>query len=90
MAVHGFNVTDNIEAYTWEKLPGSFSTYSVQAIIENAYRTELKAAAESKLHGRWRITTQEIANRVADKLVQKWKKQGKLALKTRGTWVKVA
>lgn len=90
MAVHGFNVTDHVEVLAWNTLPVAFSTYSVQVVIENTYRYELKDAAASKDHGRWRITTQEIANRVADKLVQKWKKQGKLKLKARSTWVKVA
>lgn len=90
MAVHGFTVTERLEAKAFESLPSVFRSYDVQIYVERSYYDELKEAAASKTHGTFRANSTEIAMRVADKLVQKWKKQGKIELNKQRNWSKLA
>ena len=91
MAIHGFDVTPEINCAAFNRLrPGEiFSTYRVQVWIEQNHTEALVAASKTKQHGRWTITPAAIASRVADKLMQSWKKRGLIKLGARRQWERV-
>jgi len=91
MAIHGFDVTTEVDALVFNRAPAVFSTYKIQIIFEKAFFDEIKAAAAktNASRTRWSVSEAEVAMRVADKLVQRWRKQGKIMLVSRGQWNKV-
>ncbi|MFA6132597.1 MAG: hypothetical protein WC869_01120 [Phycisphaerae bacterium] len=87
MAIHGYAIPEALEKRVFKHAGNYFTTFRVQQFVEDNDRDALIEASEgTRTNGR-QIDFREIANRVADKLVQKWKREGKIELGLGRQWV---
>ncbi len=83
--VYGFNITAAMEADVFNRLQSTFESFEVRSAIADKYLGDIEAFCELPgKRAKYRPTA--VIDRIADRLIQRWKHAQYVIQSSRGHW----